>query len=283
MTCAVIDEAVRNIVATGADPDYMAGLDNFCWCDPVQSEKTPDGEYKLAQLVRSNKALYEMTTAYRIPCISGKDSMKNDYSIGDTKISIPPTLLFTAIGIVPDVRKATTPDFKYPGDSIYLLGLTRNETGGSEYFAERGFIGNTVPKVHSPEDAILVYRALHACIMQGIISSCHDLSDGGLGIALAECCFSGGLGAEIHLDRLLCDEVDREDFALFSESLCRMLVSVPENNRMAFESKMDQFTCSCIGTVTSEEQLRITGFADQEVVNINIWDLKKVWQSPLGI
>ena len=94
MMAACIDEAVRNIVAVGADPDHMAGLDNFCWCDPVQSEKTPDGEYKLAQLVRANEALYDITTVYRIPCISGKDSMKNDYHIGDTKISIPPTVLF---------------------------------------------------------------------------------------------------------------------------------------------------------------------------------------------
>jgi phosphoribosylformylglycinamidine synthase subunit PurSL len=119
--------------------------------------------------------------------------------------------------------------------------------------------------------------------MQGIITSCHDLSDGGLGIALAECCFSGGFGAEIHLNRLLCDDVDREDFALFSESLCRMLVSVSENNRVAFESTMNQFSCSRIGTVTSEERLRVMGFADQEVLNLDIWDLKKMWQLPLGI
>jgi phosphoribosylformylglycinamidine synthase len=105
MMAAVIDEAVRNIVAVGADPDHMAGLDNFCWCDPVQSEKTPDGEYKLAQLVRANEALYDITTVYQIPCISGKDSMKNDYSIGDTKISVPPTLLISAISRIPDEKE----------------------------------------------------------------------------------------------------------------------------------------------------------------------------------
>ena len=129
MMAACIDEAVRNIVSVGADPDRMAGLDNFCWCDPVQSDKTPDGEYKLAQLVRANEALYDICTAYRIPCISGKDSMKNDYHIGETKISIPPTVLFSAMGIVPDIRNSITPDFKIPGDLIYILGITRDETG----------------------------------------------------------------------------------------------------------------------------------------------------------
>ncbi len=226
MMAAVIDEAVRNIVSVGADPDHMAGLDNFCWCDPVQSEKTPDGEYKLAQLVRANEALYDITTVYRIPCISGKDSMKNDYHIGDTKISIPPTVLFSAVGIVPDARQAVTPDFKRAGDLIYVLGMTRDETGGSEYFASHGFVGNKVPKVTNPDEAIRMYRALHEAIRSGLVASCHDLSDGGLGVALAESSFSGGLGARVSLASLPIENVDRDDAALFSETPCRFLVSV---------------------------------------------------------
>ncbi|MBM3301878.1 MAG: phosphoribosylformylglycinamidine synthase, partial [Deltaproteobacteria bacterium] len=193
MMAAVIDEAVRNIISVGADPDQMAGLDNFCWCDPVQSEKTPDGELKLAQLVRANHALFDITTAYKIPCISGKDSMKNDYSIGETKISIPPTVLFSAVGIVPDVRQAVTSDFKCPGDLIYVLGATRDETGGSEYFASLGYVGNKVPRVVDPHCAIRMYRALHNAIRKDLVASCHDLSDGGLGVGLAESAFSGGL------------------------------------------------------------------------------------------
>ncbi|MCK7503439.1 MAG: AIR synthase related protein [Desulfobacterales bacterium] len=117
MTACAIDEAVRNAVAVGADLDHLAGLDNFCWCDPVKSAKTPDGEYKLAQLVRSNMAIYDYTTAYGVPCISGKDSMKNDYSIGKTKISVPPTLLYSVIGKIKDVRKAVTMDAKRPAGS----------------------------------------------------------------------------------------------------------------------------------------------------------------------
>src|SRR5271157_2886703 len=241
MMAACIDEAVRNIVAVGADPDHMAGLDNFCWCDPVQSEKTPDGEYKLAQLVRANEALYNITTAYRIPCISGKDSMKNDYHIGETKISIPPTVLFTAVGIVPDVRLAVTPDFKRGGDSIYVLGITRDETGGSEYFAARGFMGNKAPKVADPELAINMYRALHKAMGSCLVVSCHDLSDGGLGVALAESAFSGGLGARLTLGDLALEGVGRDDVALFSETPCRFVVSVPQEKQRAFEQAMKGF------------------------------------------
>ena len=87
MMACTIDEAVGNAVATGADIRYMAGVDNFCWCDPVQSEKTPDGHHKLAQLIRANQTLNHYCLAYRVPCISGKDSMKNDYTGGDAKIS----------------------------------------------------------------------------------------------------------------------------------------------------------------------------------------------------
>ncbi len=150
MAACAIDEGVRNAVAVGASLDHLAGLDNFCWCDPVQSEKTPDGEYKLAQLVRANQALYDCTLVYGVPCISGKDSMKNDYLIGDVKISIPPTLLFSTIGKIEDVRKAVTMDAKRPGDLVYVLGETYPELGGSEWYALHNAVGNSVPKVNAP-------------------------------------------------------------------------------------------------------------------------------------
>ena len=259
MMAACIDEAVRNIVSVGADPDRMAGLDNFCWCDPVQSEKTPDGEYKLAQLVRANQALYDISSVYRIPCISGKDSMKNDYHIGETKISIPPTVLFSAVGIVPDVRISVTPDFKRPGDLVYVLGTTRDETGATEYFASRGFVGNKVPKVSDPVKAIQMYRALHTAIKAGLVSSCHDLSDGGLGVALAESAFSGGLGAQISLAKLDLEAVDSDDVALFSESPCRFLLSVSADNADRFEETLKGFPVARVGEVIATPRIEVTG------------------------
>ncbi|MBI4963609.1 MAG: phosphoribosylformylglycinamidine synthase [Desulfomonile tiedjei] len=284
MMAACIDEAVRNIVAVGADPDRMAGLDNFCWCDPVQSEKTPDGEYKLAQLVRANKALYDITTVYRIPCISGKDSMKNDYIIGDHKISIPPTVLFTAVGIVPDVRRAVTPDFKRPGDSIYVLGQTHTDTGGSEYYASKGATGIIVPMLVHPEQSIAMYRALHKAITAGVVASCHDLSDGGLGVALAESAFSGGLGASGSLTSVpLQVPLDRDDWVLFSETPGRFLVSVREKDCSAFEDAMNGFPCAKVGQVENAPRLKVTGLGNKLVIDADIWELKKAWQKPLGV
>jgi phosphoribosylformylglycinamidine synthase len=261
----------------------MAGLDNFCWCDPVQSEKTPDGDYKLGQLVRANQALFDITTVYRIPCISGKDSMKNDYNIGDTKISIPPTVLFTAVGIVPDVNQAMSPDFKRAGDVIYLVGVTRDETGGSEYFASRGFVGNKVPRLTEPELTVRTYRAVHQAMTAGLVASCHDLSDGGLGIALAESAFSGGLGATVSLADMLCDGVERDDVAVFSETPCRLLISVRPELQRQFEECMKGFPIARVGRVISESRLRVKGLLDHNVVDADIWELKRKWQRPLGI
>ena len=283
MMAACIDEAVRNIVSVGADPDHMAGLDNFCWCDPVKSAKTPDGEYKLAQLIRANEALFDITTAYRIPCISGKDSMKNDYSIGDTKISIPPTVLFSAIGIVPDVRLAVTADFKKPGDAIYVLGMTRDETGASEYFGSLGVVGNKVPRVLNPARAIGLYRALHKAMRSHLVSSCHDTSDGGLGIAIAESAFSGGLGADISLAKLPMEGMSRDDVALFSESLCRFVVTVSQEKKEDFEKILGSFDLACVGRVTPEPRLKIAGLKGDTVVDADIQELKRAWQEPLGV
>jgi phosphoribosylformylglycinamidine synthase len=284
MMAACIDEAVRNIVAVGADPDHMAGLDNFCWCDPVQSEKTPDGEYKLAQLVRANRALYDITTVYRIPCISGKDSMKNDYSIGDHKISIPPTVLFTAVGIVPDVRKGVTPDFKRPGDAIYVLGDSRPEMGATEYVALKEATDTRVPTVGDPEQAIGMYRALHKAMESGLVASCHDLSDGGLGVALAESAFSGGLGAAVSLTAVPAQTpMSRDDEVLFSETPCRFLVSVRAGDTPAFETAMAGYPCSKVGEVLEEPRIKVSGLKENPVVDADIWELKKRWQEPLGL
>ncbi|MEC7179280.1 MAG: AIR synthase related protein, partial [Candidatus Thermoplasmatota archaeon] len=121
MAVAAVDEAVRNAVCVGVDLEKIAGLDNFCWPDPIQSQKTPDGRFKLAQLVRANQELERMCRAYHLPCVSGKDSMKNDYGKGEEKISIPPTLLFSLFGNHPDVRMAATSDLKHEGERLYLF------------------------------------------------------------------------------------------------------------------------------------------------------------------
>ena len=281
MVACAIDEAIRNCIAVGGALDRMAGLDNFCWCDPIQSAKTPDGEFKLAQLVRANMALYDYTTAYGVPCISGKDSMKNDYQIGGIKISIPPTLLFSVIGKMEDVRRAVTMDAKEAGHLVYVLGVTYPELGASEWYAMHGFIGNRVPKVKAKE-ARMLYEALSRAIQAGLVASCHDISDGGLGVALAETAFAGGLGMAIDLALVPAEGIDRDDTLLFSESQSRFIVTVCPASKERFEEMMEGCaTVSQIGVVLSEDLLKINGLKGKRIVEEEINHLKALWQKPL--
>ncbi len=254
MTANAMDEAIRNAVAVGADPDHMAGLDNFCWCDPVQSEKTPDGEYKLAQLVRACKALSQFALAYGVPCVSGKDSMKNDYTGGGEKISIPPTLLFTVMGVIENVLRTQTSDFKKTGDYIYLIGGTRREMAGSEVAQELNVSCNTVPHVDAGT-ALASYRALHRAIYGRLVSACHDLSDGGLAVALAEMCIGGRLGAQVDIQKVPTLEAMTTAELLYSESASRLLVSVAPDKAAEFEATMDGSICARIGVVTDDVTL----------------------------
>jgi len=280
MTANAIDEALRNYVAVGGNIEHVAGLDNFCWCDPVQSDKTPDGAYKAAQLVRSNQALYDYCLAFGVPLISGKDSMKNDYQIGDTKISIPPTLLFSVIGKIDDVRTATTMDAKRSGDQVYLLGVTADELGASEYYTQRGVLGANVPQVDAAS-AMVRYRTVNAAQKQGLIASCHDLSDGGLAVALAETAFAGGFGIDADLARIDAATGLSDEKRLFSESASRLLVTVHPEQQAAFEALFAGQSCARIGSVTAEPKLRIAGQAGKILVDTDIADLKAAWQAPL--
>jgi len=281
MAACAIDEAIRNAIAVGAPLDRIAGLDNFCWCDPVRSEKNPDGEYKLAQLVRANMALYDVTTAYGVPCISGKDSMKNDYQIGAVRISIPPTLLFSALGKMEDVRKAVTMDVKKAGDLVYVLGTTYRELGGSEWFAHNGAVGNQVPQVRA-KTARPLYEALHRAIRAGLIASCHDCSDGGLGVALAETAFAGGLGLHIDLAAVPAEGIARNDELLFSESQSRFVATVSPEAREDFEEVMAGCAFARIGEVAAEGVLMVDGLKGERIIEADLSVLKAAWQKPLA-
>jgi phosphoribosylformylglycinamidine synthase len=280
MVACVVDEAIRNIIAVGGRLGQIAGLDNFCWPDPIVSEKTPDGEYKLAQLVRAARALYDYTTAFGLPCISGKDSMKNDYKVGKYRISVPATLLFSAMGKIDDVEKCVTMDAKAPGDLVYVLGITRNEMGGSQYFAMHGSVGNSVPKVFA-DRAVTLYNALSAAIEEGLLRSCHDCSDGGLGVALAETAFAGGYGMEINLDAVPVGDLDRDDFVLFSESQSRFVVTVAPSKREEFENALSGNTFALIGVITERPRFEVTGLTGGKVIVSDSNELKEAWQKPL--
>jgi len=278
MACA-IDEGLRNYVAVGGNIEHVAGLDNFCWCDPVESERTPDGRYKAAQLVRANKALYDYCLAYGVPLISGKDSMKNDYQIGDTKISIPPTVLFSVIGRIEDVRRAVTMDVKASGDLVYLLGATGDELGGSEFYRMCGELGANVPQVDA-NAALDRYRRLNRAQEAELVRSCHDLSDGGLAVALAEKAFAGGVGIEADLEKAILLGELSDTALLFSESQSRLAVTVKPENRDAFEKIMAGSDFALIGEVTDSPEL-VLRRGERQLVRTSNQQNKEAWQAPL--
>ncbi len=283
MAAGALDEAVRNAVAVGADPDRLAGVDNFCWCDPVQSEKTPDGEYKLAQLVRAGKALEHFCLGFGVPCISGKDSMKNDYTGGGAKISIPPTLLFSVLGYIPDVNLAVTSDFKKSGEAIYLLGPTLPETAGSEIAAELGLFGGAVPEV----DLLAArerYRLLHRAIRQKLVSACHDLSDGGLAVALAEMALAGRMGARINLERTPQRDVSSLTELLYAESASRLLVTVPRKHIPAFQELFAVHLgrdAALIGNTADTDELTLCR-GEEEIARLNVEELARAFKTTLN-
>lgn len=270
MARAVVDEAVRRALAAGARLDRIALLDNFCWPDPVASPDNPDGPYKMAQLVRACRGLYEAAVAYGAPLISGKDSMKNDSRMGGVKISVPPTLLVSAIGRIDDVTTAQTLEPKLAGDLVYLLGTTRDETGGSEYFRWRGeragklpelgrpapFVGNKVPELDLAA-TLPLYRALEAAMRAGLVRSVAVPAKGGLGVALARMLMAAELGLEVDLGAAPDLDGLPPDVALFSESLGRLVVSVAPDAAPAFEQKLSGAACRRIGRVVEAPRLSV--------------------------
>ncbi|MCX7040800.1 MAG: AIR synthase-related protein, partial [Spirochaetes bacterium] len=283
--CAV-DEAVRAHVALGGDPERMSALDNFCWPDPVEGPDNPDGAFKLAQLVRACRGLADACRAYSLPLISGKDSMKNDARIGGRKISIRPTLLVSLMGIIPDVRRAVTTDFKAAGDLVYLVGETRGELGGTRFERLAGTPLGEGPSAR-PAAAFSVYRKLHRAIRRGIVRSCHDLSDGGLWAALAECSLGGRLGASIDLEAVPTSrETEREtdskrgresERLLFCETPSRLLVTISPRDHARLARHMAGAPLACIGEVTADAGVRVAA-AGRELATIELGEIARAWK-----
>ncbi|MFH2008265.1 MAG: AIR synthase-related protein [bacterium] len=282
MAACAVDEAVRNAVAVGADPARLAALDNFCWSDPVQSEHNPDGAHKLGQLVEACRALYDACVFYGIPLISGKDSMKNDYRIGDLRIGIPPTLLISVLGQMRDASRAVTMDAKRPGHLLYVVGTTGHHLGATEYAGHLGWTGASVPVVDLKENEER-YRRLHTAISRGLLASCHDCSDGGLGVALAETAFAGDLGLELDLGMVPREELGRSDVVLFAETPGRFVVTVSPRHIADWEALMDDQEMALVGSVTEEPRLKVKGVSRSPVINLDLDTLRSAWKRPLDL
>jgi len=294
MAQSVVDEAVRRQLCAGARLDRIAVLDNFCWPDPVAGDATPDGEYKLAQLVRACRGLFDLTVAYGTPLISGKDSMKNDSTMGGVKISVPPTLLVSAIGQIDDVTTAVTLDPKREGDLVYALGVTADHTGGSEYFRLRGesdrlpvgpgrpapYVGSRTPAVDAAA-TLPLYRALERAIRQGHVLSAATPARGGLAHALARMAMAGELGLRLDLDACPDLRALPPDVALFSESNGRFIVTVAPDRRALFESEFAGLPCRRIGEVTGAPFLRATLHGTLRL-DLPVAALKTAYKEPLA-
>jgi phosphoribosylformylglycinamidine synthase len=280
MSAGSFDEAVRQIISVGGklpnltpgDNLFWSVNDNFCVPDSVYDPATnPDGKQKLAKLVQMCQALRDACAAYCIPLTSGKDSMKNDFKADGVKISVPPTVLYSMTAKMPDVRTAVTSDFKQAGDVVYLLGETYDELGGSEFYQLYNELGANVPQVRF-EAAKALYTLVGKANDQGLIQSSHDLSDGGLAVALAESTFGyEGLGARIELPATDLSATA----ALFSESHSRFVVTVAPEDVTAFEDIL-QGRATRLGVVTDDGQLRVQ-HGGRELLAASTHDLRAAW------
>jgi phosphoribosylformylglycinamidine synthase len=280
MAASAIDEAVRNCVAVGADPTRIAILDNFCWGNTERPEV-------LGSLVRAALACHDVAVAWSTPFVSGKDSLNNEFSYEDasgrkTTVSIPPSLLITALGQIEDIGLAVTMDAKQAGNLIYLIGHTRIELGGSHFALVNSLEGGTAPEVDLAT-APKIFDAVHRAIKQRLVRSCHDLSEGGLAVAAAEMAFAGDLGLELSLAPLQkASGVDDPATLLFSESNTRFLIEVPPAQRSAFEQVFQGLPAVLLGRVTGDGRLRVSNDGDGRLIDSSLFDLKKAWKSPLA-
>ncbi|MFM7251291.1 MAG: phosphoribosylformylglycinamidine synthase subunit PurL [Planctomycetaceae bacterium] len=280
MAAGGIVEAVANVVAAGADPDRVALLDNFCWGDTRRPES-------LGTLVEACRACHDVAVDLAAPFVSGKDSLNNVFAWTDPsgtprEISIPPTLLATAMGQVDDVRRVVTPDLKRPGDRLAVVGLTRDECAGSQLERLGIVTGGRIPSVHAPS-CRTTFLAIAAAIRSGAVRACHDVSDGGLLAALAEMAIGGCLGATIDLGRvptLLSGGQGRHaDLAIaFSETPCRFLLEVDADRSAGLGEHLGAVPWAWVGDVTDQPWLSIKGTADTLEL-VAVADLAAAWRA----
>jgi phosphoribosylformylglycinamidine synthase len=287
MTACTIDEALRRHVAVGGDPDHVGGVDNFCWpniqYDPVGN---PDGRFKAAQLVRACKALRETSLAYGIPLLSGKDSMYVDGHLpgayGEShKVSALETLQFSTTGVIKDITRCVTMEPKRAGDRLYILGATRDELGGSEYYDRYGYNGLNVPEVR-PAEHLPLYKALSTAIGRELCASVHGIYRGGLGIHLAFMAMGADLGLSIDLAKVPGEGALDDTTYLFSESAGRFLVTVAADHQAAFEALLQGQVFAGIGEVTAEANLLIRGRDGIDLATLSVAEMRAAWKTPFG-
>ena len=277
-TLAALDEAVRNAVCTGADPSHIAILDNFCWArcdDPKQ----------LGTLVRAAEACYDGAMAYQAPFVSGKDSLSNQFTTEDGQlITIPPTMLISALAMVNDVSRCVTMDAKAAGHTLLAVGTTTADLGGSHLVAtghaETG-ARLTVPRLDleaGPKTA----HAVAELIAAGHVASAHDCSEGGLLVAAAEMAFAGRVGLDLDLTNLPVAGEPGLAARCFAENPARYLLEIaPDQVDAAIRSlRAAGVPFAQVGTFADHDRLTLRS-SDGPKADLTLDALRNAWLGTL--
>jgi phosphoribosylformylglycinamidine synthase len=266
-------------VCVGANPEKIALLDNFCWSNSLNPKR-------LWQLKRSAEACYDGAVAFKAPFISGKDSMFNDFKGYDKEnnpvmLSDLPTLLISSIGIVDDASICVTSDFKNEGDLIYVIGETKPELGGSEYFNMMGYDGGFVPRVNADE-SIENYNIFNILLKNRLIQSSISVHMGGLITAVNKSAIGGMKSIYIDVKDDCLGKCRNVEQFLFSESSGRIVFSIKRENRLRVEEilKEARIHFNLLGEVTNKEENMVVSLSDRRVL-YNFDDICESYYSTL--
>ncbi len=264
--CSAIDETCRNLVSVGAKPDALLDCLNF---------GNPEKPERMGEFYEACRGLGDTARGLKLPFVSGNVSFYNE----SVKTAVPPTPEIVGVGIVSDIRKCVTSDFKAEGNPIYLVGKeTEKEMGGSEYYNIMDFNEGIVPKADTKQLKNCMDSILSA-IDKKNIASCHDISEGGIAVCLAEMTIGGDIGAEIDVSNI--NKALRTDFKLFSESNTRWILEIKKKYEKEFEKTLKkQNTPFIIIGITKGKKL-IVEDKKKMVVNLNVSILRDLWKNAI--
>lgn len=267
MAWACVDEAIRNVVTVGADPDEISLLDNFCWGNP----RLPD---RMGALLRCAEGCGDAARAFMAPYVSGKDSLNNEFTGSDgQKHSIPGTILITALGIVPDVSAAPQSSIRRSDSALILVGTTRGELGGSALVHTLKTYDGNVPE--PTPNALVIAQRIHAVIRRGFVDACHDCSEGGLAVSLAEMVMDTACGMVVDLAQVPRSEAMSDARLLFSESTARYVIAVEADAVQEVTNLLSDVPHAVIGKTTSDRRLEVS----KDGVQVAIWTNESLLQA----
>lgn len=274
MGVACVDECIRQLVAAGSDPDRIAILDNFCMGNPMD-------ETELGAMVETVKGIAYAAEAYGAPFVSGKDSFYNYFQTDDGPVSIPVTILISGMGIVEEEKHVIGASLRRSDSLLAIVGVTAGDLGGSVYARREGLSGHPVPATDT-ETALRCYRQYYEAVKQGLIRSTHDISEGGLAVALAEMAFSGKAGLEVDLCSLPMDDAAGKAAMLFGESPSRLILEIAPTDFDKVADLFDGLPFAALGRATSSHaNLRIE-WGKEILLDEALADLKAIWKKSLA-